>query len=135
MYYKFNFWSNCIRRGDSKSQDLIYNSKVGFPSLKVLSINHLNIGNNANHAPKQSDGVKCRPGRVTLQQRPTPLNYQSSSLASVHPQLNLGHVQVPTVNKDIAQDAHETDKRNPGPNKETLNGWTTMKENTHKKKI
>ena len=52
--------------------------------------------------PKQSDGVKCRPGRVTLQQRPTPLNYQSSSLASVHPQLNLGHVQVPSVNKDIA---------------------------------
>ena len=101
-----------------------------------MSINHLNIGNNAYHAPKQSDGVNCRPGRVTLQ-RPTPLNYQSSSLASIHPQLNLGHVQVPSVNKDIAQDAHETNKRNRAPDKETLNGWTIMKENveanTHQK--
>ena len=52
-----------MRRGDSKSQNLIYNSKVGFPSLKVL------------------------------------------------PQLKLGHVQVPSVNKDIAQDANETEKK------------------------
>ena len=62
--------------------------------------------NNANHVPKQSDGVYCRPGRVTLPPPPPPPNYQSSSPASDHPQLNLGPIPVPPVNKDIAQDAH-----------------------------
>ena len=60
--------------------------------------------NNVNCVPKQTDGIYCRPGRVILSPPPPPTNYQSSSPASDHSQLKFGHIPVPPVNKDIAQD-------------------------------
>ena len=67
--------------------------------------------NNANHVSKQSEvgGLHHRQqaARVTLPPPPPPPNFhQGSTPMSDPPQLNLGPLPVPPVNKDLAQDAH-----------------------------
>jgi len=93
--------------GNSISRSCVHqpSQHLHFSSLSG-NMHQRNNTNNANHVSKQSDSGYSRPGRVSLPPPPPPPNYQSSSPALDHSQLNFGPVPVPPVNKDIAQDAH-----------------------------